>query len=132
MAARDEKHARELNDRRRPSDDAVQAARVPREQVVDFLKDKSVVVMGLGVFGGGVDTAKFAAQYFPGMNMEQAGAAAGTAIGQYRAGDLAPLYKAGILNEAAINAAALPPSQFGMTGVPGTFRTGATYAGWTY
>ena len=30
---------------------------------VDFLKDKSVVVMGLGVFGGGVDTAKFAARY---------------------------------------------------------------------
>ncbi len=30
---------------------------------VDFLKGKSVVVMGLGVFGGGVDTAKFAARY---------------------------------------------------------------------
>jgi UDP-N-acetylmuramoylalanine--D-glutamate ligase len=28
---------------------------------VDFLKGKSVLVMGLGVFGGGVDTAKFAA-----------------------------------------------------------------------
>ncbi len=29
----------------------------------DFLKGKSVVVMGLGVFGGGVDTAKFAARF---------------------------------------------------------------------
>jgi len=29
----------------------------------DFLKDKNVVVMGLGVFGGGVDTAKFAAKF---------------------------------------------------------------------
>jgi len=29
----------------------------------DFLKGKTVVVMGLGVFGGGVDTAKFAARY---------------------------------------------------------------------
>jgi len=30
---------------------------------IDFIKDKSVVVMGLGVFGGGVDTAKFAARF---------------------------------------------------------------------
>ncbi|MGA2916572.1 MAG: UDP-N-acetylmuramoyl-L-alanine--D-glutamate ligase [Sedimentisphaerales bacterium] len=30
---------------------------------VDFLKDKIVVIMGLGVFGGGVDTAKFAARF---------------------------------------------------------------------
>jgi UDP-N-acetylmuramoylalanine--D-glutamate ligase len=29
----------------------------------DFLKGKSVTVMGLGVFGGGIDTAKFAARY---------------------------------------------------------------------
>jgi UDP-N-acetylmuramoylalanine--D-glutamate ligase len=29
----------------------------------DFFRDKTVVVMGLGVFGGGVDTAKFAAKY---------------------------------------------------------------------
>ena len=28
-----------------------------------FLKDKSVVIMGLGVFGGGVDSAKFAARF---------------------------------------------------------------------
>jgi UDP-N-acetylmuramoylalanine--D-glutamate ligase len=30
---------------------------------VDFLKGKSVLVMGLGVFGGGVDSAKFAARF---------------------------------------------------------------------
>ena len=30
---------------------------------VDFLNGKTAVVMGLGVFGGGVDTAKFAARY---------------------------------------------------------------------
>ena len=29
----------------------------------DFLKGKSVLVMGLGVFGGGVDSAKFAARF---------------------------------------------------------------------
>jgi UDP-N-acetylmuramoylalanine--D-glutamate ligase len=29
----------------------------------DFLNGKNVVIMGLGVFGGGVDTAKFAARY---------------------------------------------------------------------
>ncbi|HBG28738.1 MAG TPA: UDP-N-acetylmuramoyl-L-alanine--D-glutamate ligase [Phycisphaerales bacterium] len=29
----------------------------------DFLKDRVVVIMGLGVFGGGVDTAKFAARF---------------------------------------------------------------------
>jgi UDP-N-acetylmuramoylalanine--D-glutamate ligase len=29
----------------------------------DFLSNKNVVVMGLGVFGGGVDTAKFAARF---------------------------------------------------------------------
>lgn len=29
----------------------------------NILKDKNVVVMGLGVFGGGVDTAKFAARF---------------------------------------------------------------------
>jgi UDP-N-acetylmuramoylalanine--D-glutamate ligase len=30
---------------------------------IDFLKDKSIVIMGLGVFGGGVDSAKFAARF---------------------------------------------------------------------
>jgi UDP-N-acetylmuramoylalanine--D-glutamate ligase len=30
---------------------------------MDFLKGKTVVIMGLGVFGGGVDTAKFAARF---------------------------------------------------------------------
>lgn len=30
---------------------------------VDFLKGKSVLVMGFGVFGGGVDSAKFAARF---------------------------------------------------------------------
>lgn len=30
---------------------------------IDFLKDKSVVIMGLGVFGGGLDSAKFAARF---------------------------------------------------------------------
>ncbi|MCX5633287.1 MAG: UDP-N-acetylmuramoyl-L-alanine--D-glutamate ligase [Phycisphaerae bacterium] len=30
---------------------------------VDFFKGKSIVIMGLGVFGGGVDSAKFAARF---------------------------------------------------------------------
>ena len=76
----------------------------------------------------GVDTAKFAAQYYPGQSMAQAGASAAVNIGQYRAGDLAPLYKAGILNETAVNAAALTPSQLAMTGVTGTLPLGAATA----